>query len=167
MARIYSAVVQGGVLVGGFDIVNDVDLAADVLALKKHLKIRSEGLAGVELRHMTVFGPWAFNDIPVVKDATEGWGCDPGATLSTLVDGMERAFFIVHITAPPPSAAAGASGNAIAGLRRVRTRLPSSAAPRSLRSRQGTFAMNVQFSHAQSPLPFRSQAATVALLTPR
>ena len=39
--------------------------------------------------------------------------CDPAATLSTLVAGKERAYFIVRTTAPLHAAASGASGIAI------------------------------------------------------
>ena len=60
MARIYVAFYHGGELVGDFARVADFDLAGDVDALKEHLKkIWSTDLAGVELRHLIVYGPWA------------------------------------------------------------------------------------------------------------
>ena len=47
---IYCAVEQGGALVGDFDVVEGVDLAADVRALKQRLATWSADLAGVEPR---------------------------------------------------------------------------------------------------------------------
>ena len=117
MPIIYVGVVREGELVGDFAPV-DFDIVGNVDALKEHLKASRSRLRGVELGDMTVFGPWwAFDDIPAdVKDATKGRGRDPAATLSTLVDGKERAYFIVRITAPLPATAAGASAIAIVGL---------------------------------------------------
>ena len=57
MTRIYVAVEQVGVLVGNFDIVEGVDLAADVRALKQRIKTWRSRLRDVELGDITVFGP--------------------------------------------------------------------------------------------------------------
>ena len=110
MTRIYFVVEHDGRLVGDFDIVESVDLAADVRALKQRLKAWSAELAGVEPRHMTVFGVWA--EQPRVADVARLVSeepCRAADTLGVLIGGMERAYFIVRITAPPPAAAAGAS----------------------------------------------------------
>ena len=112
MARIYFAVVRDGVLVGDFDVVDGVDLAADVRALKQRIKVvRGAELAGVEPWHMTVWGPWVSADaVPDdVSDATKGRGLAPNLALSSLVGATGDYFFIVRITAPPSAAAAGAS----------------------------------------------------------
>ena len=95
-----------------------VNLAGDIeelcSALKEHW---SADVAGVELWHMTVFGPfWAKPLLTEVASLVKEEPCDPAATLSTLVDGKERAYFIVRITAPLPATAAGASAIAIVGL---------------------------------------------------
>ena len=119
MAHIYVAVAQGGVLVGDFARVTDIELAGNVEALKERIKVvRSADLAGVQPWHMTVFGPFGAKPLLTeVASLVKGEPRDPAATLSTLVDGKERVYFIVRITAPiPASAAAGASAIASVGL---------------------------------------------------
>ena len=120
MARILVAVLIGVEMDGTFATIPDdkVNFAGDIEELCSALKASRSRLRGVELGDMTVFGPWwAFDDIPAdVKEATKGRGRDPAATLSTLVDGKERAYFIVRITAPLAATAAGASVIAIVGL---------------------------------------------------
>ena len=110
MARIYFAVVQDGVLVGDFARVADFDLAGDVDDLKQRIKdVRGAELAGVEPWHMTVFGPWP--EQPRVAGLAHLLGKEPCRTadiLDGILGDMERAYFIVRITAPPPAAAAGA-----------------------------------------------------------
>ena len=61
---------------------------------------------------MTVFGTWGAKPTVASWEAKLADGdaaLDPAATLGTLIGDKERAYFIVHITAPPPAAAAGAS----------------------------------------------------------
>ena len=98
---------------GDFDILEGVDLAGDVRSLKQRLKAWSADLAGIEPRHMTVFGPWGAK--PTVaswkaKLADGDAAVDPAAAISTLIVDMECAYFIVSITAPPPAAAAAGAG---------------------------------------------------------
>ena len=114
MARIYFAVVQGGVLVGDFARVADVDLAGDVDALKQRVKVmRGAELAGIEPWHMTVIGPWEAK--PHVADVARFVGeepCDPTAILRDLIGDKKCVFFIVRIPTPPSVTAAGAGSNA-------------------------------------------------------
>ena len=112
MTLIYVVLERGGALVGDFDLVEGVDLIADVRALKARIKVvRGADLAGIPPWHLTVFGPFGAKPgrTEVARLMEKEEPCDPAATLSTLVNGMERAYFIVRITAPPPAAAAGAS----------------------------------------------------------
>ena len=109
MTRIYFAVEQDGRLVGDFARVADFDLAGDVDDLKQRLKAWSADLAGIEPRHMTVFGPRA--EKPRITDVARLMGeepCDPTIVLGDLIGDKECTFFIVRVTAPPPAAAAGA-----------------------------------------------------------
>ena len=86
------------------------------------LKDWSPGLAGVELRHMAVFGPWAA--MPRRTEAARLVGDDseprdPAAIIGSLIGGdKDYAYFIVHITAPSLVAAAGALGITMVGLLR-------------------------------------------------
>ena len=61
---------------------------------------------------MTVFGTWGAKPTVASWEAKLADGdaaLDPAATLGTLIGDKERAYFIVHIPAAPPAAAAGAS----------------------------------------------------------
>ena len=119
MAHIYIALEQGGALVGDFDLVDRVDLTADVRALKERIKASRSRLRSVDPDNMTVLRPWAAKPMVAVWTAALANGdasCDPAATLSTLVRDKECAYFIVRIAAPPLAAAAGASGIAIISL---------------------------------------------------
>ena len=112
MARIYFAVVQDGVLVGTFTTVAGVNFSGDAEEFAAHLKASRSRLRDVELGDMTVIGPWGTK--PTVaswkaKLADGDAALDPAATLGTLIGDKERAYFIVHIPAAPPAAAAGAS----------------------------------------------------------
>jgi hypothetical protein len=55
---------------GSFASITAVDLAGDVEKFVERIKGWSTSLADVELRHMTVYGPWA--DQPRIADAWEG-----------------------------------------------------------------------------------------------
>ena len=111
MEHIYAAVVRGGVMEGDFDIIEGVGIARDVRTFKERIKASRSRLRDVELGDMTIFGPWATADeVPEdMKEATKGRGCDPATILRDLVGTMERAYFLVRMTAPPSAAAAGAS----------------------------------------------------------
>ena len=116
MTRIFCAVEQDRALVGDFALVADVDLLGDVDALKQRLKAWSADLAGIELRHMTVFGVWAAKPKVAAWTATLANGdaaLAPNVNLSSLINATGDYFVIVRITdaitAPPPTAAAGAS----------------------------------------------------------
>ena len=132
MARILVAVVRGVKMDGTFvticgDIVN---LAGDVEEFCRALKDWSPGLAGVELRHIMVFGPWA--EQPRVADVADLVGKEPrraAAILGDVIGDKKCAYFIARIPASPPAAASGASGLAIVGLspscKRVTKRVPA------------------------------------------
>ena len=118
MTHIYIVLEQGGELVGDFDLVDRVDLTADVRALKERIKASRSRLRNVDLGDMTVFGVWAAKPLRAVWTAALKEGdaaLDPAATLGALIGDKECAYFIVRITAPPLAAAAGASGIAIIG----------------------------------------------------
>ena len=116
MARILVAVVRGVKMDGTFvticgDIVN---LAGDVEEFCRALKDWSPGLAGVELRHIMVFGPWA--EQPRVADVADLVGKEPrraAAILGDVIGDKKYAYFIARILESPPVAASGAPGNAI------------------------------------------------------
>ena len=98
---------------GTFATIDGVSVAGDVEAFVGSLKNWSASLAGVESRHMKVFGPWA-KAPPKMADwtaklADADAALAPNEALSSLVDTTGDYFFIVRITAPPPAAAAGAS----------------------------------------------------------
>ena len=112
MPHIYCAVYQGGALVGDFDLVEGVDFAGNMRALKQRIKSSRSRLRDVEFGDMTVFGPWAAKPKVAVWTAALADGDearDPAATLGDLIGDKQCAYFIVRITAPPPAAAAGAS----------------------------------------------------------
>jgi hypothetical protein len=56
--RILVAVVRNGAIEGDFADVTDVNLAGDVEEFVERVRGWSISLAGIELRHMTVFRPW-------------------------------------------------------------------------------------------------------------
>ena len=125
MPPVYCAVYQGGALVGDFDLVEGVDCAGSVRALKERFKVvRGAELAGVEPWHMTIFGPWAAKPLVAMWTAAladEDASRDPAATLGALVGDKQCAYFLVRITAPPPAAAAGASVLGWKGYHRCRS----------------------------------------------
>ena len=115
--RILVAIVRGGELEGDFADLGGVDLLKDVGAFKLHLqKEWADDLAGIAMRHMTVFGPWdSAEEVPYdMAVATQGRGRSPLTTLGTLVVGKPLAFFLVRITTP--HVAAGESGVELARL---------------------------------------------------
>ena len=105
--RILVAVVRNGAIEGDFADVTDGNLDWDVGAFKECVRGWSTSLADVELRHMTVYGPWGSGaEVPDdVATATRGRANDPTTKLRDLVGAMESAFFLVRITTP--SVAAG------------------------------------------------------------
>ena len=112
MPPVYCAVYQGGALVGDFDLVEGVDFAGSVRALKERIRASRLRLRDVELGDMTVFGPWAAKPLVAMWTAAladEDASRDPAATLGALVGDKQCAYFLVRITAPPPASAAGAS----------------------------------------------------------
>ena len=116
MTRIYFAVELAGALVGDFALVADADLLGDVDALKQRIKASRSRLRDVELGDMTVFGVWGAKPTVAVwktKLLDGDAALDPADTLGTLIGDMERAYIIVHITAPPPAAATGATRRAV------------------------------------------------------
>jgi hypothetical protein len=97
--------------------VNDT---GDVEAFVDRVKESRSRLRDIDLGDMTVFGPWTKADeVPMdVREATSGRGRDPGDKLGDLVDGtgkkvadMERAYFLVRITAASPATAAAAGAS--------------------------------------------------------
>ena len=73
----------------------------DVLAFKGRIKASRSRLREVELRNMTVLGPWATK--PLVTDIApflDVEPCDPATILSDLIGDKQRAYFLVRITGP-------------------------------------------------------------------
>ena len=115
MARILVAFVRGVEMDGTFATVSGdkVNLTGDVKDFCRALKDWSPGLAGVELRQITVFGPWVAAPpklaIWTAKLADADAALAANVVLSTLIGATGDYFFIARITAPIPAAAAGAS----------------------------------------------------------
>ena len=103
MTSIYAAIVQGGVMNGTFATVTGANPAGNVEAFAAQIKKGSPELADVELRHMTVFGPWeSFALVPEdVGGATKGRGLAPIIALSSLIGATGRLLFLgAHHCAP-------------------------------------------------------------------
>ena len=94
MTSIYAAIVQGGVMNGTFATVTGANPAGNVEAFAAQIKKGSPELADVELRHMTVFGPWeSFALVPEdVGGATKGRGLAPNIALSSLIGATATTF---------------------------------------------------------------------------
>ena len=92
-------------------MVEGVDLAADVRALKQRLKASRSRVRDVELGDMTIFGAWvSVAAVPEdAGDATRDRRLAPNIVLSSLIGATGDYFFVVSIPAAPPASAAGES----------------------------------------------------------
>jgi len=141
--RILVAVVRNGEMEGGFASVTGVNLAGDVEEFLERVRGWSISLADVELRHMTVYGPWgSAAEVPDMATVTRGRANDVADPFQPLVREKERAYFLVRITTPP--VAAGESGVGVArhtwSVPAMSVRFVTSCAPRAFpRTRDSLF----------------------------
>jgi len=102
MARIYAAAVRDGSIEGNFVTLAGVNFGGDMEEFAMNFKRSRARLHDVELGDLVVYGPWATQ--PRVADVARLVGEEPcriADVLGALVAGMERAYFLVRITAPP------------------------------------------------------------------